>query len=63
MAVNQSFQTTEVMWPNVMVEWLTLLRRIQEEVPVSNFGPQPAIVSEAFRVFSQSFQSNAGIVP
>jgi hypothetical protein len=42
--------------PNVVVEWLTLLRRIQIS------ARRPAILTEVFRSFFQSLEANAGIV-
>jgi hypothetical protein len=47
---------------NVVVAWLSLLLRIQE-VPGWNLIPKTAILTEAFRVFSQFLQASAGIVP
>jgi hypothetical protein len=47
--------------PDVASEWLTLLLRIRE-VPGSNIGPGPAY-PDVFRGFSQSLDTNAGIVP
>jgi hypothetical protein len=44
--------------PDVASEWFTLLLRIRE-VPGSNIGPE----ADVFRGFSQSFDTNAGIVP
>jgi hypothetical protein len=46
--------------PNVVVEWLTFRRRIQE-VPGSKFDWRPAMLIEVSRGFRQSLQMNAGI--
>jgi hypothetical protein len=47
--------------PNVVVECLTLLLRIQE-TPDSNLGPETGYTT-CFRGFTQSFQVNAMVVP
>jgi hypothetical protein len=46
--------------PNVVVEWLTSLLRIQK-VPVSNFDHETGY-PEGFRGFSQPLRINAGII-
>jgi hypothetical protein len=45
-----------------MVEWLALLLHIRE-VPGSNLGPELAVMTEFFRGFPQSLQTNAEIMP
>jgi hypothetical protein len=53
------FQTIHM---NVVVEWLTLLRRIQE-APGLNLSPKTGFLTEVFRGFPQFLQVNSGLVP
>jgi hypothetical protein len=48
--------------PNVMVEWLTLVFRIQE-VPGSNLGPEISCPNWDFSWFSQSLEANTRRIP
>jgi hypothetical protein len=53
-------RTTRIQ-PNVFVKWLTLLLRIRES-PVSNLVSATGYSVDVFRRFSQSLQTNFGIV-
>jgi hypothetical protein len=48
--------------PKVVVEWLTFLHRIPEDLR-SNLSQRPVILIEGFRGLPQSLQANAGIEP
>jgi hypothetical protein len=60
-ALNKILECKSEQLQNVVVEWLTLLLRIQE-VPGSSNGPEGGY-PELFRGVSQSFHANAGITP
>jgi hypothetical protein len=60
---SKEYEPTETIseLPNVLIEWLALLPRTQE-VPGSDFGPETGY-PHGFCDFSQSSQTNSGIVP
>jgi hypothetical protein len=47
--------------PNVIVEWLTLVLSMRD-VPCQTWAQRPAIMTEIFRGYPQSFQTDVGIV-